>query len=57
MDFLYVGNAEESGLKYVLIITDDLSAYAWLLPYINPDSESAIDRLSKRIAPSEKRRR
>lgn len=47
LNFLYMGSADGRNLKYVMLLKDNLSAYAWLLAYVNLDSEASIDGLSK----------
>lgn len=49
MDFLYMGEATESYMKYVLIIRDDLSGYIWLWRTTSATSDVAIDALSTEI--------
>lgn len=50
MDFLYMGPAEESNMKYLLLIKDDLSSYAWLYPCERADSDVATSALAKWMA-------
>lgn len=50
MDFLYMGNAEESDLKYVLVLKYHLICYTWLLPFASPNTEAVTDRLSSWVA-------
>lgn len=49
-DILYMGPAEGSQLKYLLLIKDDLSSYTWLHPSENADSDAATSALFKWIA-------
>ena len=47
-DFLYLGQSTE-GLRYVLVIKDDLSSYVWLIPCASANSETAARELSRWI--------
>lgn len=42
MDFLYIGAAKETDLKYVLVGKDDLTSYCWLHICIHPDSKVVV---------------
>lgn len=43
--FLYMGAAEESDLKYILIIKNNLRSYNWLHPCVSADSDAAVNTL------------
>lgn len=45
MDFLYMGDITE-GLKYLLLLRDDLSSYTWLYPTTEATAASAAAALS-----------
>lgn len=46
MDFLFMGKAATSDMKYVLIIRDDLSSYIWLRPSVAATSDCATEALA-----------
>lgn len=48
--FLYMGPAEKSDLKYILVIKDDISSYTWIHPCTSSDSDAAESALSTWIA-------
>lgn len=48
--FRYMGDAEGSEPKYLLVIKDNLSVYTWLIPYTIPGSNATIDGLAEWIA-------
>lgn len=50
LDSLYMGNIDEKNMKYKLVLKDDLSAYFWLMQYVNPDREATKNGLVKWIA-------
>ena len=45
-DFLFMGNGRD-GLKYVLVIRDDLSGYLWLCPAIAADASTASSEIAR----------
>ena len=45
IDFLYMGHGID-GLKYILVIRDDISSYLWLIPTGKADAEAAADGLT-----------
>ena len=45
-DFLYMGHGID-GLKYILVIRDDISSYLWLIPTGKADAEAAADGLAR----------
>ena len=45
-DFLYMGRGVD-GLKYTLVIRDDISSYLWLIPTWKADAETAADGLAR----------
>lgn len=49
-DFLYMGPAAGSDLKYILVIKDDVSSYTWLHACSNADSDAATNALSRWFA-------
>jgi RNase H-like domain found in reverse transcriptase/Reverse transcriptase (RNA-dependent DNA polymerase)/Integrase zinc binding domain/Integrase core domain len=44
-DFLYMGPSQ-SGVKYLLLIKDDLSGYLWLVPSAAADAAATVDALT-----------
>ena len=46
--FLYMGHGID-GLKYILVIRDDISSYLWLVPTGKADAEAAADGLARWI--------
>lgn len=50
MGDLYMNNSEESNVKYVLVLEENLSSYNWLFPVSSADSKAGIDELSRLIA-------
>jgi hypothetical protein len=44
-DFLYMAPSQ-SGLKYLLLIKDDLSGYLWLVPSAAADAAATVDALT-----------
>lgn len=48
-NFLNMGPAEESNLKYILVVKADISSYTWLQPCINADSDAAVGTIEKWI--------
>lgn len=49
MDYLYMGLAEKTKLKYVLVLKNDLTSYSWMMPFENLDGEAVVLALSKWI--------
>lgn len=47
-DFLYLGPGIY-GLKYILVIRDDLSSYLWLIPNEKADAEAAAEGIARWI--------
>lgn len=50
VDFLCIEPAEESNLKYILVVKDDISSYNWLQLCINADNEAAVSTVAKYIS-------
>lgn len=50
INILYMGPAEKSSLKFLLLIKDDISSYTWLYPCENADSDVATSGLAKWMA-------
>lgn len=50
MGMLYMGDAEVSNLKYVLVQEADLRLYSWFLPFLSPRSKVTADGRSRYIA-------
>lgn len=50
-DFLYMGNGGD-GMKYLLVVQDDLSSYKGLCTCKSADSESVADYIQKWIRSS-----
>lgn len=50
MDIRYMGNIDKEHMKYVLVLTDDLSANCWLMPYANRNTETTTITLVKWMA-------
>lgn len=47
-DYLYMG-ASSKGLKYVLVLKDDLSSYVWLSPFESPNQDNVTTEISRWI--------
>lgn len=50
LDYLYMGPSSAEGPKYVLLLKDDLSSFAWLFPTAHPDAENAVSAMASWIA-------
>lgn len=50
VDVLYMGPSKRTKLKYVLIITDDLTSCSWFMSYNSPDRDVSVTSLGRRIA-------
>lgn len=50
VDFIYMGPAEESNLKYMLLVRSDISFYTWSFPSVEADSDAATNAISKWIS-------
>lgn len=50
LDFLCTGPVENSNVKYVLTLKDDLTSNTWLLLHSNPDCRAAVKPVAKWIA-------
>lgn len=48
-NFIYMGPAEGSNVKYILIVTNDIISYTWLFPSNNVDSDAATTAIGRWI--------
>lgn len=48
--FLYTGQAEESSLKFILVVKDDIISYTRLQPCVSSDSDTAVSTIAKWIS-------
>jgi transposase InsO family protein len=50
LDFLYIGLSRDGKYQYLLLLTDDLSGYLWLVPCRTADAAATVDALMQWFA-------